>query len=241
MALEEAKNALPSSRTSQGIRRNIEAKTEGKMAKVKSVSKSLDIAVRIRLLSAATELFSRKGYSATTTREIVAAAGVTKPVLYYYFRNKEGIYLELIRGAFAKFDALLDASRHERGSAIERLLRLSDRVFALFMENIEVARLMYSIYYGPHQGAPFFDFDPYHLKFQDTLRQLAKEGMRQGEFHKVNAENMMWAILGAVNVAMEVRLCHPEIGMERKRLKQILKLILQGISTQRARQEEKRK
>ncbi len=241
MALGEAKNALPSSRTSQGIRRNIEAKTEEKMAKVKSVSKSLDIAVRIRLLTAATELFSRKGYSATTTREIVAAAGVTKPVLYYYFRNKEGIYLELIRGAFAKFDALLDTSRSEKGSASERLLRLSDQIFSLFMENIEMARLMYSIYYGPHQGAPFFDFDTYHLKFQDTIRQLAKEGMRQGEFHKVNADDMMWAILGAVNVAMEVQLCHPEIGMERKRLTQILKLILQGISTQRARQEEKRK
>ena len=62
------------------------------------------MAVRERLLTGATELFTRKGYAATTVREIVAAAGVTKPVLYYYFRNKEGIYLELIRGAFAKFE-----------------------------------------------------------------------------------------------------------------------------------------
>ena len=211
------------------------------MAKVRLASKSLDVAVRHRLLSAATELFSRKGYSATTTREIVAAAEVTKPALYYYFRNKEGIYLELIRGAFTKFDALLDASRGEKGSATKKLLRLSDQVFSLFMENLEVSRLMYSIYYGPHQGAPFFDFDTYHLKFQDTIRQLVKEGMRQGEFRKGNADDMMWAILGAINVAMEVQLCHPELGMERKRLAQFLKLIFQGISAQRTRQEEKRK
>ena len=45
-------------------------------------------------LSAARELFARKGYSGTSVREIVAAADVTKPVLYYYFRNKEGLYLE---------------------------------------------------------------------------------------------------------------------------------------------------
>jgi AcrR family transcriptional regulator len=210
-------------------------KTEGTMAKDRFVSKSLDIAVRHRLLSAATELFSRKGYSATTTREIVAAAEVTKPVLYYYFRNKEGIYLELIRGAYAKFDALLDTSRSEKGSATERLLRLSDQIFSLFMENLEVARLMYSIYYGPHQGAPFFNFDTYHLKFQDAIRQLIKEGKRQGKFHKGNAENMMWAILGTINVVTEVQLCHPEMGMERKRLAQILKLILRGISTQKTR------
>jgi AcrR family transcriptional regulator len=200
-----------------------------------------DETVRERLLTCATKLFTRKGYTATTVREIVAAAGVTKPVLYYYFRNKEGIYIELIRGAFAKFDALLDASRTQRGSATERLLHLSDQAFSLFMENIEVARLMYSIYYGPPQGAPFFDFDTYHTKLHDAIRRLVKEGIRKGEFHTGNANDMMWALLGAVNVAMEVRLCHPEIGMERKRLVRILRLILQGISSQRARQEEKRK
>jgi TetR/AcrR family transcriptional regulator len=200
-----------------------------------------DETVRERLLTCAIKLFTRKGYTATTVREIVAAAGVTKPVLYYYFRNKEGIYLELIRGAFAKFDALLDSSRGQRGSVTERLLHLSDQVFSLFMENIEVVRLMYSIYYGPPQGAPFFDFDTYHLKFQDAIRRLVKEGIRKGEFHTGNANDMVWAIIGAANVAMEVRLCHPEMGMERKRLVRILRLILQGISAQRARQEEKRK
>jgi AcrR family transcriptional regulator len=211
------------------------------MTEAGRISKSPEVAVRQRLLSCATGLFTQKGYTATTVREIVAAAGVTKPVLYYYFRNKEGIYLELTREAFAKFDGLLDALRDQEGSATKRLLRLSDQVFSLFMEHLQVVRLMYSIYYGPPQGAPFFDFDTYHLKFQDAVKQLVREGIQKGEFLKGNAENMMWAILGAVNVAMEVRLCHPEMQMERKTLARILKLIFEGISTRRAKQEEKRK
>ncbi len=206
------------------------------MAKAKRVSKSPDISVRERLLVAATELFSRKGYSATTIREIVAAAGVTKPVLYYYFRSKEGIYLELMSGVFAKLDTLIEASRGEGGSATERLLTLSDKVFSLFMDNLEEARLMYSIYYGPHQGAPFFNFDAYHLKFQDAIRQLVKKGMHQEEFQKANAEDRVWAILGAVNVAMEVQLSHPEMAIDRKGLARILELILRGFQ-----QEGKRK
>ena len=145
---------------------------------------SPDISVRNRLLSAATELFSSKGYSATATREIVTAAGVTKPVLYYYFRNKEGIYLELMREAFTKLDTLLDASRSQRGSATQRLLRLLDQVFTLFLENIPSATLMFNIYYGPPQGAPFFDFDAYFLKFEETIRRLIKIGIQQGEFKK---------------------------------------------------------
>jgi hypothetical protein len=96
------------------------------------------------------------------------------------------------------------------------------------MENIEVARLMYSIYYGPHQGAPFFNFDAYHLKCQDTIRQLVKKGIHQREFQKGNVEDRVWAILGAVNVALEVQLSHPEWAIDRKGLARILNLILRG-------------
>ena len=50
-----------------------------------------DSAIANRLLEAAVSLFAHKGYPATSTREIVEAAGVTKPMLYYYFQSKEGL------------------------------------------------------------------------------------------------------------------------------------------------------
>ena len=191
--------------------------------------------VRQRLLAAATDLFTRRGYAASTVREIVGAAGVTKPVLYYYFRNKEGIYLELMRGAFARLDELITDSAGDGGSATQKLLRLCDRTYTLFMENVKVARVMYSIYYGPHQGAPFFDFDAYHLKFQEAVRGLIQEGIRKGEFKRGNSEDMTWAILGAINVAMEVHLGHIELELGREGLARVLKVIFQGISAEKGR------
>ena len=190
---------------------------------------------RQRLLAAATDLFTQRGYAATTVREIVGAAGVTKPVLYYYFQNKEGIYLELMRQAFARLDELIAASVGDRGSATQKLLCLCDRTYTLFMENVKVARVMYSIYYGPQQGAPFFDFDAYHLKFQDAVRRLIQEGIRKGELRKGNPEDMTWAILGAINVAMEVHLGHIELELGREGLARVLKVIFQGISAEKGR------
>jgi AcrR family transcriptional regulator len=200
------------------------------MKKKEIKNKSPNGTVRQRLLTAATDLFACKGYAATTVREIVASARVTKPVLYYYFKNKEGIYLELMRETFAKADQLLDSARRDQGSVKERLMRLCDRGFSLFTENIEAMRVMYAIYYGPHQGAPFFDFDAYHLKIQESIRRLIEEGIRKGEFCKGNAEDMTWAILGAVNVAMEVQLGHQEMGLGREGLARVLNLIYRGIS-----------
>jgi AcrR family transcriptional regulator len=211
------------------------------MAKARLVPKSPDIAVRERLLAAATELFSRKGYSATTIREMVAAAGVTKPVLYYYFRNKEGIYLELMHKATTKFEVMLNTFHTEPGSPAKRILSFCDQVFALFIENIEIVRLIYSIYYGPHQGAPFIDFDAFHLKLQETVKQLVKEGIERREFQKADVEDITWAILGAVNFAMEIELCHPERGLGREGLGCVLRLIFQGISIHKGKQKGERK
>ena len=185
---------------------------------------------RGRLLKSATELFTRKGYAGTTVREIVASAAVTKPVLYYYFRNKEGIYLELMGEGFSRFESLLGESTSERGSASERLTRLCTRTFSLFLEHIDVARLMWAIYYGPPQGAPFIDFDAYHRKFQDVVRELVREGVRKKEFRKGNVDDMVWAIVGAVNVAMESRLCREGDALDGEGLERVLRIIFRGIA-----------
>ena len=199
------------------------------MAGMRKRTISDDASVRRKLLAGAAELFANKGYAATTVREIVASAGVTKPVLYYYFRNKEGIYLELMRETFGKADGLLASTLKERGTAAQKLMHFFDQAFSLFLENIQGVRVMYAIYYGPHQGAPFFDFDAYHFRIQQTIHRLVEEGIRKGEFRRGNAEEMTWAILGALNVAVEVHLGHPDMSLGRRGLSRILNVIFQGI------------
>jgi TetR/AcrR family transcriptional regulator len=190
-----------------------------------------DQSVRQRLLVSAAELFARKGYASTTVREIVEAAHVTKPALYYYFRNKEDIYLELMRGAEALFEDLLGSARKEIGAVKKRILRFSEQVFQLFLDQIEIARVGISIHYGPAQGTPFFDFDSFHRRFRKLIERLIREGIRKGEFRKGNVADMTWAILGAINVAIEGQLWHPEKSTGRKGLVRVITLIFEGISS----------
>ena len=185
--------------------------------------------VRSLMLNSAGYLFSTKGYAATTVREIVASAGVSKPVLYYYFGSKKGIYLELMHGPFEKFNLLLSGFLQSEGSASRKLLDLCGRVYALSCEHIEAVRIMRSIYYGPPQGAPFIDFDVVQARFLDAVRGLVREGSRNGEFRAVNVDDAMWAVTGALNVAVDVRLRSAEDILGRDGLTRILKIILSGI------------
>jgi TetR/AcrR family transcriptional regulator len=188
-----------------------------------------DAAARERLLRAALDLFDRKGYATTTVREIVEAAGVTKPVLYYYFGNKEGIYLALMGEAFSDFNRLL-ASAGGTGDLRIRLLDLCTGAYSLAREKLPLVRVMYAIYYGPPQGAPAFDFDAVHAGLQDRVRQIIQEGTSSGELRSVPVQDAIWAIVGAINIAIEVDLCHPEQSLGCEGLRRILNLVFDGIS-----------
>jgi TetR/AcrR family transcriptional regulator len=189
----------------------------------------IDRHVRERLLTSAARMFARKGYAATTVREIVTEAGVTKPVLYYYFRNKEGLYAEILHTASVRYALLLDGARQRKGRAVNRLLDLADQVVTLFMEQIEFARLAYSLYYGPPQGGPAFDFDADHLKFRSLITELVQIGFKNREFRRGRVEDITWMVLGAVNVALETQLSYPELGFSRKGLRRVLKLFFDGL------------
>ena len=60
---------------------------------------------------AAARLFAERGYDATSVREIVEAAGVAKPTLYYYFRSKEGLAQALLTVPLTNLVATLRTDR----------------------------------------------------------------------------------------------------------------------------------
>lgn len=54
-------------------------------------------ATRAALISAGRRLFATKGYYATSTPELVAAAGVTRGALYHHFTDKEALFEVVFR------------------------------------------------------------------------------------------------------------------------------------------------
>ncbi|MCX6826205.1 MAG: TetR/AcrR family transcriptional regulator [candidate division Zixibacteria bacterium] len=52
---------------------------------------------RAQLIDAAIEVFNRKGFTGATTEDIARKAGVTKGALYFHFKNKEDIFLAVVK------------------------------------------------------------------------------------------------------------------------------------------------
>lgn len=55
-----------------------------------------DSATRLRLLDVAEQLMVEEGYAAVTSRRIAQKAEVTSPLVHYYFRSMDDLFIELL-------------------------------------------------------------------------------------------------------------------------------------------------
>ena len=186
--------------------------------------------VRQRLLDAALPLFSTKGYAATSVRELVEAAGVTKPVLYYYFKNKEGLYLALMGDALGSFYQVAEQALAAPGSVCERICGYCTALLDIFVARLDLARLIYAIFYGPPQGAPHIDFEASFSTMLAHMEQLVSEGISTGEFKQVSPPDAAWAIVALLNTTMEEQFNQArQVRVDRSGLLRLLSLLFEGI------------
>ena len=70
------------------------------------------------ILAGALEVFSEHGYAAASMERIARTAGVSKPTLYKYFQDKEGLFLALVRQLTASNQARLPMLLAQAGGSM---------------------------------------------------------------------------------------------------------------------------
>ena len=104
---------------------------------------------RERIVTAAITLFAAKGYDRTPVREIVEAAGVTKPVLYYYFRNKEDLFRWIIEDRLSDFHRrLIDACEGDHADLITHLASVAQVYFDKAREEPDLVRFILTVVFS---------------------------------------------------------------------------------------------
>ena len=145
-------------------------------------AKTLD--ARERLLETAIGMFAQKGYAGTSVREIAEHAGVSKPVLYYYFKSKEGLFLFILEMAENLQKQLLTEVLKSRGTVLDRLLLLYRRVYEEVEAHQSFYKMIHGLVFGPPQGAPDYDFTRYHRHMVEAIRKIYHTGLAVGEVKK---------------------------------------------------------
>ena len=140
---------------------------------------------RASILASATAEFARYGLGGARVDRIAARAGANKRMLYYYFRDKDNLFLTALEGRYAHIRAAersLDLEHLEPRRALKRLVEFT---WDYFLEHPEFMTLLNSenLHKGRHvrrsRSVPKM-----HTPLVESLCSLLQRGERLGVFRK---------------------------------------------------------
>ncbi|GMV34637.1 MAG: hypothetical protein AMXMBFR60_24660 [Chloroflexota bacterium] len=149
-----------------------------------------------QILETAKDLFINKGYHGLSMREISDALDVSKAALYYYFKDKEELFLAILKVYLDDMSAALDRIQSEAAPRREQIRHFIEYVLAQPSKQRATIRLAsQEIVHLTPKARKAFDA-LYREKFVGKVQSILQQGMDNGEFRKMRAEAAVWGLLG---------------------------------------------
>ncbi|MGB4588949.1 MAG: TetR/AcrR family transcriptional regulator [Clostridiaceae bacterium] len=98
-----------------------------------------------KILQAAYECISVRGYSNVSLRDIADEAGVVLSQLNYYYNNKEGLFIEVIKMMMSKYIQEIEYHLERGTTAKEKISSLIKYFEELVDKNPKLFRLLYDL------------------------------------------------------------------------------------------------
>lgn len=200
---------------------------------------------REQILRAAVDLFSRKGFKGTTTKEIANASGVSEAMVFRHFASKDELYAAILHGKGCKEgvnrfpwegnEALTDAIKQKDDFSVFYIIALA----ALDKHHADVGfmRLLFYSALEEHDLAERF-FKEFIERIYDFIGGYIKSRQDDGAMRKVEPRVVVRAFMGMLihhslnNILWDKKRVLLDITNE-EAAKSFAEILLKGIRTER--------
>jgi len=149
------------------------------------------------VLQTAVRMFIEKGYRQTSLDDVAECLKITKPALYYYFHNKEEIYLECYRRGIALTQQSLERIRAHAGNGLEKVAGFIQtytvivaRDFGRFLVRQDDREL---------SAKAQVEVRAEKRKIDDSLRSFLEQGIADGSIRRCNVRLAAFSVAGAIH------------------------------------------
>ncbi len=155
---------------------------------------------RRQIVQAAIELFARKGFDGTTTREIAQAANVSEALIFRHFPTKHDLYRAIIDHKMKECsrsfrEELWEAMAHRDDRAF--FTRLAEEILRIYREDPDFMRLMLFSALEKHELSRMVYETHVAEMFQELAAYISRR-VRERAFRAVNPRVAARAFVGMV-------------------------------------------
>ncbi len=146
-----------------------------------------------RIIHTATRLFMQRGYSAVSINDIVHAAEITKPTLYYHFADKEELFVQTAIHMLAEMHTRMEQALEGRQGIAERLVGLAGVLLETSDGDTRMMRHEAREHLGPSQQRRLGEAFARSM-FQPLCREM-QASLDRGELKHHNASDLAMLFL----------------------------------------------
>ena len=148
-----------------------------------------------RILEAALEIFSQKGFHPATTDEIAERAGVGKGTLYRYFETKDKLFAELVRLRLEELEIRAGSVMDGHDDVLTMISKYIRVYFEFFDGNQRLFRLIVQeqLELGEHSVEEYFRKV---MRAIPHLKRKVYEGTQQGILKDVDFQTVFYGTMG---------------------------------------------
>lgn len=147
-----------------------------------------------RILDAAWVMFQEKGFRGVSMSAVCSACGITKPTLYYYFEDKETLYIRVMLYRLEGFRGLLEADR----PLADRLAALAAEIVGTYTTNINA--MLHDMQYVKRQDYHTQVNAAFQRELFGPLQSAMQQGIERGDLRPGSGMTYAWVFLGLINV-----------------------------------------
>jgi AcrR family transcriptional regulator len=182
------------------------------------------------ILEVARKEFFNKGFGAASINTIVDAADVTKPTVYYHFKNKEGLFKALVAESY-------DRGYENRRTAVDETRPVGEQIaqviaadFDFCLRQPELVRFLLAQTFNV-PGESENDLTEILYRDYEFFRRLIERGNASGELNCADEMSAALALQGIIdiNIVSFLKMNHDPDFLSPERARAIAETFLHGI------------
>ena len=152
-----------------------------------------------KILAAAEELFARKGFAGTTTRQLALAAGINEALLFRHFGNKEELYMAVLeqRCKLGEGRRRMERRIEEGQGDFELFAGIAQDILERHRQNPELMRLFLFSALKSHSLSDRL-FSTYTVHFYEALAKHIEKRKQHGSSEHVDSMLAARGFIGMV-------------------------------------------
>lgn len=185
---------------------------------------------KAQIINAAEDVFTQKGFNEARMDDIADETGLSKGTLYLYFKSKDDLITAILDRMFQfEFKQMADLNSANL-SAADTIWKMTDILAKDILGFMRLAPIVYQFLALAFRNKYVQKaLKKYINQYIDMITPIIEQGIKSGEFRKVDAREVAIAISAIIEGTLLLWVYDRDLVEPEKHIRSGIKLLLEGV------------